>query len=398
MFEAFGVRGLRARLPAAVPEPSSGLSTGAAVGPVDTDGTTHARVSRRPGPRAAQAIAGYAELLRAVQAAGLMTRRRRWYAIRLAAAAAALAAVVMAVAVVGDSWWALLPAAVLAVVLTQVAFLGHDCCHRQVFTSHAVNEWTSRVLSSLVGGLSYGWWMSKHTRHHSGPNQEGRDPDIAPGVVAFTPAVAAAKRGFAARAVRTQGWWFFPLLLLEGLNLHVASVRDVLGRHRPALAHRWVDVTFLAIRLLGYPVLLLMVLSPGKAAGFLGVQLAVFGLLLGGAFAPNHTGMPIVPANTRVDFLHRQVVMSRNISGGVVVDFLMGGLNRQIEHHLFPSMPRPHLRLAQPYVRAHCHRHGITYTEATLPGAYRQIVVYLNRVGLTARDPFTCPLLTQYRG
>lgn len=373
------------------------MSTTAAVGTAGSAGPVGPVGVRPMRPRAAQAVAGYAELLREVQAAGLMTRRRRWYGLRLAAAATGLVGVAAAVAVVGDSWWVLLPAAALAVVLTQVAFLGHDCCHRQVFTSHTVNEWTSRVLSSLIGGLSYGWWMNKHTRHHSGPNQESRDPDIAPGVVAFTPAVAAGKRGLAAWAVRTQGWWFFPLLLLEGVNLHVSSVRHVLDRSRPAPARRWLDVTFLAVRLLGYPVLLCAVLSPAKAAGFLTVQLALFGLLLGGAFAPNHTGMAIVPAGARVDFLRRQVMMSRNISGGPVVDFVMGGLNRQIEHHLFPSMPRPQLRLAQPYVRAYCARHGIPYTETTLPGAYRKIVRYLNQVGLGARDPFTCPLLTRDR-
>ena len=131
--------------------------------------------------RAGAAVAGYGELLRSVQAAGLLRRRRGWYAARFTAVGVGLAGVAVGVGVVGDSWWQLLLAAALAVVLTQVAFLGHDTCHRQVFASHAVNEWVSRVLSALIGGLSYGWWMSKHTRHHSGPNQEDRDPDIAPG-------------------------------------------------------------------------------------------------------------------------------------------------------------------------------------------------------------------------
>ena len=335
-------------------------------------------------------MAGYAELLRTVQAAGLMRRRRGWYGLRLTAAAVALAGVVAAVLEVGDSWWQLLVAAVLAVVLTQVSFLGHDTCHRQVFASHARNEWTSRVLSCLIGGLSYGWWMSKHSRHHGAPNQEGKDPDSAAEVVAFTPAVAAGKRGLPARMLGTQGWWFFPLLLLEGVNLHVAGVRHVL-RRRPTSASGWLDVTFLTVRLLGYPAALFWFLRPGKAAAFLGVQLALFGLLLGGAFAPNHTGMPLVAATARVDFIRRQVVMSRNVTGGVVIGFFMGGLNRQIEHHLFPSMPRPHLRLAQPYVRDFCALRRIPYTQATLPGSYRRIVTYLNQVGLNARDPFTCP-------
>jgi hypothetical protein len=77
-------------------------------------------------------------------------------------------------------------------------------------------------------------------------------------------------------------------------------------------------------------------LPAGTAAAFVGVQLAVFGVLLGGAFAPNHIGMPIVLAGLKVDFLRRQVLMSRNISGGRITGYAMGGLNYQIEHHLFP--------------------------------------------------------------
>jgi fatty acid desaturase len=68
------------------------------------------------------------------------------------------------------------------------------------------------------------------------------------------------------------------------------------------------------------------------------VQLAVFGLYMGASFAPNHIGMPLVSPKLRLDFLRRQVLMSRNISGGPLISVFMGGLNYQIEHHLFPPM------------------------------------------------------------
>lgn len=242
---------------------------------------------------------------------------------------------------VGRSWWQLLVAAALAVVLTQVALLAHDTCHRQVFTSHRRNEWTSRVLSGLIGGLSYGWWMSRHTHHHGGPTRRGATRTSPPGWWRSARPSRPANAGSPQRRSATRGGGFFPLLLLEGLNLHLASARAVLARRQPAPRHRWVDRIFLAVRLSGYPAVLFTVLPPPKAAAFLAVQLAVFGLALGGAFAPNHTGMAIVAATTRVDFARRQILMSRNVYGGVVIDFLMGGLNRQIEHHLFPSMPPP---------------------------------------------------------
>jgi fatty acid desaturase len=91
--------------------------------------------------------------------------------------------------------------------------------------------------------------------------------------------------------------------------------------------------------------------------------------------------MPIVPPGGRPDFLSRQVLMSRNVRGGPVVDFAMGGLNYQIEHHLFPSMPRPHLRLARPLVRAHCEELGIPYAETGLVDSYRQALLHLHEVG-----------------
>ena len=126
--------------------------------------------------------------------------------------------------------------------------------------------------------------------------------------------------------------------------------------------------------------------------------MAVFGLCLGGSFAPNHKGMPIVPPTTKIDFLRRQVLMSRNVRGGPFVDFAMGGLNYQIEHHLFPSMPRPNLKLVQPIVRAYCAEHDVSYAEVTMFASYGIVVDYLNNVGLRARDPFECPVMSQYRG
>ena len=163
------------------------------------------------------------------------------------------------------------------------------------------------------------------------------------------------------------------------------------------MKHRWSEAAFIAARLGGYIAVLLIVLPPSKAAAFLGVQMGLFGLLLGGAFAPNHTGMPIVPHNEKIDFLRRQVLMSRNIRGGWATNFALGGLNYQIEHHLFPSMPRPNLRRAQPIVRDFCESHRVSYTETSLLSAYGIVVRYLNQVGLGASDPFRCPLVVQYR-
>jgi fatty acid desaturase len=192
-----------------------------------------------------------------------------------------------------------------------------------------------------------------------------------------------------------QGWFFFPLLTLEGFNLQISSVRTLL---RPgAVPHQRVEAALVFGRLATFIVVPFVALPAGKAGVFFCTQMAIFGLCLGGSFAPSHKGMPIVPAEMKIDFLRRQVLMSRNVRGGLLVDFFMGGLNYQIEHHLFPNMPRPNLKLAQPLIRQYCADHGVTYTEAGLFESYGIVVDYLNNVGLRARDPFACPLVSQYR-
>lgn len=347
-------------------------------------------------PRAQQRHTSvYAELSRQIQAAGLLNRRRGYYALAIAGAVLAFAAVWAGVVLVGNSWWQLGLAAALAVVCAQFGFLAHDTAHRQVFARQGANAWTSRVLSCAFVGLSYGWWTAKHNKHHNAPNREGQDPDIGPGALAFTPASAARRSGMARWLTLRQGWAFFPLLTLEGVSLHVAGVRTLI--RQATIRHRYLELAVIAARLAGFAIALLVLLPVSKAAAFAGLELAVFGVLLGGSFAPNHKGMPIVAASLKVDFLRRQVLMSRNIRGGRFTDFMMGGLNYQIEHHLFPNMPRPNLKLAQPLVRAHCAAHGVAYTETSLAQSYGIVVRYLNQVGLAERDPFTCPLVTAYR-
>jgi fatty acid desaturase len=334
-------------------------------------------------------------LTKQVQEAGLMGRRTGHYWRRIVVTSLAFAAVLAGSFLLRDSWLVLLTAAPLAIVLTQFAFLGHDGAHRQIFASHKGNEWAARIFAALLTGLSYGWWMGKHNKHHQAPNKRGTDTDIESDVVSFHPEAAAGRKGLLRWATAKQGYWFFPLLLLAGLNLHVDSARSiVLGR---AGKRRWVDSVFIGIHWAVYLAALVLLLGPGRGAAFFGVHMAAFGLSMGGAFAPNHVGMPIVARETKIDFIRRQVLTSRNISGGWFVDLVMGGLNHQVEHHLFPSMPRPNLRKARPFVKRFCAEQGIDYTETSLAQSFRDITSYLNEVGLAARDPFRCPLVSSLR-
>lgn len=148
---------------------------------------------------------------------------------------------------------------------------------------------------------------------------------------------------------------------------------------------------------MGFVALVFTALSPGLAFAFLAVELGVFGFDMGATFAPNHKSMPIVPKDAKLDFLYRQAAMSRNVKGPRFLDAAMGELNFQIEHHLFPSMPRPHLRKASRIVKEYCRRHGVPYTATGLLRSYAIVVRHINRVGLGERDPFDCPFIAQRR-
>nr|WP_062525287.1 acyl-CoA desaturase [Demequina rhizosphaerae] len=331
----------------------------------------------------------FAELSATIRDTGLMRRAYGFYAGFGAALALALGGLVTGFVLLGDSWFQLLIAAGLGIVLTQVAFLGHEASHRTVLASGPANDHLGRFLSTLVVGISHQWWMTKHTRHHGNPNRVGKDPDIERDTISFLDDDAARARGPLRWITRRQGWLFFPLLTLEGLNLHYRSIASLItgGTRR----QRWTELPAIALHFGLYLVPVFLVLPLGMAFAFVGVQMAVFGVYMGASFAPNHKGMAIVGRDERLDFLSKQVLTSRNIRGGWAMSILMGGLNFQIEHHLFPSMARPHLGRAREIVREHCATLGIPYTETTLLESYGIVIAYLNRVGLAARDPFDCP-------
>jgi fatty acid desaturase len=104
------------------------------------------------------------------------------------------------------------------------------------------------------------------------------------------------------------------------------------------------------------------------------MQQGLFGVYLGCAFAPNHKGMPVLGEGDQLDFLRRQVLTSRIVSGGWPVETLPGGLNYQIEHHLFPSMPQPSLRHGRLLVRAYCAQRGLPYAETGLAASYAEVL------------------------
>jgi fatty acid desaturase len=325
---------------------------------------------------------GYAELTAQIRDLGLLRRRPWSYAAGFAVVVAGLVAVVALMVLFQDSWWLLLLAPVLGVIATQIGFLGHDVGHLQVTRNSGRSRILGLVDGNLMGGLSYGWWVTKHNAHHAHPNDLEGDPDVRAGALVFDADQATGRRGLAAWTTRHQAALFFPFLLGEAVNLHVASIRRLF---QPGLRLRVPEALLLVAHFVAYAALLVTTLTWLQALLFVAIHKGVQGLYLGCSFAPNHKGMPTLDADQSADPLLRQVLTSRNIRGGPFIDVALGGLNYQIEHHLFPSMPRANLRHAQPVVQKFCVDRGIAYVQCSAVASYTAALQHLHEVGAELR-------------
>jgi fatty acid desaturase len=322
----------------------------------------------------------FAALSRRIVAEGLMQRRPGYYVARLSVVVLMLVGGWTAFFVIGSSWWQLATAAFLAITFTQVGLVAHDLAHRQVFRTKRPSELAGLLFGNLGIGMSYGWWMDKHTRHHNNPNHDELDPDVAPEVLIWATSSALGRRGLKGFITRHQAVLFFPLLTLLAADLKVSSVKAL---RNGVAKRRGLETALLVTHAVAYLSVLLVVLSPLQAVAFLLVHQALFGVYLGMTFAPNHKGMPHPTGDE--DYLRKQVVTARNVHGGWLTDAALGGLNYQIEHHLFPGMPTPNLRKAQPIVQEYCAELGVSYQQTSLIASYRQALEHLHEVGAPAR-------------
>jgi fatty acid desaturase len=322
----------------------------------------------------------FAELNRRINRERLLERRPAYYAVRMTVVSLILLGGWAAFFLIGASWWSIAVAVVLAVAYAQVALVAHDLAHRQVFRTNRPSALAGRIAGNVGIGMSYGYWMDKHTKHHNNPNHDDLDPDVAPEVLIWATESAWGRRGLKAFITRHQAGMFFPLLTLLGIDLRVSSVKALL---HGTMKNRGIEAGLLIAHAVFYLGALLLVLSPLQALVFFVVHQALFGVYLGMTFAPNHKGMPH-PTGTE-DYLRKQVVTSRNVRGGWLTNAALGGLNYQIEHHLFPAMPSPNLSKAQPIVRQYCAEIGVSYEQTSLIESYRQALRHLHEVGAPLR-------------
>jgi fatty acid desaturase len=326
----------------------------------------------------------FEDLFARVRKMGLMEPRRDYYVFKIIVNTLTIGACWAAVVVFGATWWQLVTAVVLGLAFVQSGFIGHDTGHKQISKSKVPSELLGRLHMNLLIGVTYGWWINHHNRHHSNPNNLDKDPDTLRRQVIFDADEMPAKgtTPFRRFVIRFQSVMFFVLLGQEAWRLHASGFK---AAKAGVLKSAGLELGLVILHgALGLAVLFVF-LSPLQAVVFVLINQAVFGLYLGCVFAPNHKGMVVHRSDVELDWLHRQVLTSRNVRSTRFTDFVYGGLNYQIEHHLFPAMPRVNLRRVRPTVKAYCAEHNISYYEVSVTQSYLEVARYLAKVSDEAR-------------
>jgi fatty acid desaturase len=325
----------------------------------------------------------YRRLRRAVIGAGLLERRYGYYLGRTLLSFGFVAgAVSLAFVLPNGLGWSVLATLALGFAFAQVAMIGHDSGHHAVFRRARPNWALGQLSFTLTLGLSFWYWRNRHNQHHTETNDEADDPDLAGGgLFTLSEREAASRQGWRRWVVRRQAYLFWPAVVLalsvfiraEGLWYALSRLRG--GRRRVELALLALHAALWAIPALS--------LGWGWLAVYLGGQV-VAGAYLSMIIAPNHKGMPIWAGGQKLTFLERQVISTRNITPSPLTDFLFGGLNYQIEHHLFPTIPRANLQRAREIVRPFCERQGLPYDEVGAWTSYRMMFEAFDRCGRAA--------------
>jgi len=324
----------------------------------------------------------YAVLKRLIQDAGLLDKRPEYYLLSITTNLVLFTGCLLLLFTVKIVWLQAVTAFGLGIVSGQLGFQLHDSGHRQMFVSAGKNALVGLITADLLLGMSYGWWVHKHNLHHGNPNDVDLDPDIKVGAIAYTAEHAMARGGLGRLAAMYQAYLFFPLTTLLAWSMHVTGLNYLInGPSR----YRRLEFVLLAVHAVVYLTAMVFFLGPWSALMVILIHKGVGGMYLASVFAPNHKGMPQTDGTTKWDFVRTQVLTARNIRSHPVTDLWYGSLNYQIEHHLFPNMPRLNMRRAQPIVRKFCQERGIDYHETSFIESYRELLGFLNEIGAPLR-------------
>jgi fatty acid desaturase len=268
-------------------------------------------------------------------------------------------------------WLRALAIIALAFISVHAGFLAHEAVHGAIRGRRAA-AWVGQVFNTGLTALCYSYFCHIHRLHHPHCNDRSRDPDMQSRLFSMYEQSARGKTGLGCLVSRHQAVLIWILVWLQGFTLKIDSLEYLLRNARATRADQAAVLLHLALWFVP-PVL---ALGFGDALLNYSLMTLLIGPYLGTVFLINHIGTRVIEPDESVSFFIHEISVTRNLGASRLDDFLFGGLNNHIEHHLFPSMATARLRSARPIVREFCTRHGIVYREMSWFAAAREVACH----------------------
>lgn len=286
----------------------------------------------------------------------------------------------------GPLWLLLAPLA--AVAQLTMGFLGHDAGHHAISRRRWINDFWGHLGMSFLCGMSFGFWRSRHNRHHAHCQEVSGDPDMHFGVLfSVYPQSASWRTPLGRFFLMIQKWSFWPLASFYWVTLRYDAIRDLFQQPKETR----VDRLLLPLHWIVLLVVPGLVVGWGTAVLAYVVASCLSSLMTASVFVPNHIGMRRIDGPESVSYLEQQVTTSRNITNPRLLDFYYGGLNSQIEHHLLPRVSHDRYRAMRPIVREFCRQRGLSYQEAGLFEALASVGRHLGEMTAAYAAYEDCP-------
>lgn len=268
-------------------------------------------------------------------------------------------------------------AAVFSFPRAWFGYFSHDISHGAVFSSPSFSRRMSIFVWPLSLGVAGDWWYFKHNKHHESPNVIGKDPDLDVPVY-FSEKQHNEKNIFQQQlpdaVFHHQHRYFFFLFPLLGFSLYKQTFDYFF--FEPFERQKLLEMVLVFLHFVFFYGTIFWLLGFAHGVVFILVNVACAGTLLSLAFAPNHKGEEMFNTDEKITWRH-QVITTRNLRPHFLTDFFYGGLNYQVEHHLFPYMSRFNLRKARSIVKPFCEEKGLVYHETSPWGSMVEIYVTL---------------------
>ncbi|XP_075518235.1 acyl-lipid (9-3)-desaturase-like [Primulina tabacum] len=278
----------------------------------------------------------------------------------------------------------------------QSGWIGHDSGHYQVMMTRKLNRVAQVLSGNCLAGISIAWWKWNHNAHHIACNSLDHDPDLQ-----HIPFFAVSSRLFNSITscfyerklefdtlsrflVSYQHWTFYPVMCFARINLYAQSIFLLLSKRK--VPNRGQELLGLLVFWIWYPLLVSCLPSWGERVIFVLASFTVTSTQHV-QFCLNHFSSNVyLGLPNGKDWFEKQTTGTLNISCSSWMDWFHGGLQFQIEHHLFPRLPRCHLRKVAPFVMELCKKHGLPYNSASFLEANAMTIQTLRNAALQARD------------